>query len=74
MLDWLFRKSNFYRFQDSFGFSAAAVSTAIQDAIRARMEVNETVLLLAHFPDRLSDLEKMLDQANIPFELSLIHI
>lgn len=69
MLDWLFRKSNFYRFQDSFGFSAAAVSTAIQDAIRARMEVNETVLLLAHFPDRLSDLEKMLDQANIPFEI-----
>ena len=67
MFNRLFRKSSFYRFQDSYAFNSQAVANAIKEAIQARVDQDETVLLLAHFPERLNELEEMLDQFEIPF-------
>lgn len=67
MFNWLFRKSSFYRFQDSYAFHSQAVANAIKNAIDARMDLDETVVLLAHFPERLNELEAMLDRLELPF-------
>jgi len=71
MLDWLFRKSNFYRFQDSYGFNSQAVASAIQNAITSRIDLDEMVLVLVHFPQRLIELQKMLDETEIPFVIGI---
>ena len=67
MFDWLFRKSSFYRYQDSYAFNSQAVAIAIKEAIRARIDLDETVLLLAHFPQRLSELQATLEELELPF-------
>ena len=67
MFDWLFRKSSFYRYQDSYAFNSQAVAIAIKEAITARLDLDETVLLLAHFPQRLSELQATLEELELPF-------
>ena len=67
MFDWLFRKSSFYRYQDSYAFNSQAVAIAIKEAITARIDLDETVLLLAHFPQRLSELQATLEELELPF-------
>ena len=67
MFDWLFRKSSFYRYQDSYAFNDQALAIAIKEAIIARSDLDETVLLLAHFPERLSELQATLEGFELPF-------
>lgn len=69
MFNWLFRKSTFHRFQDSYALREEAMFAGMVDALQARIAEGDCVFLMTHFPATFTRLEKKLAQLELNFSI-----
>lgn len=69
MFEWLFRKSTFHRFQDSYALTSDAMFAGLLEAMRVRLEKGDVVFIIAHFPDSFTELQKQLEHLELPFSI-----
>lgn len=69
MFEWLFRKSNFQLFQDSYALTFDSMLAGLLDALSARIEKGDTVFLLTHFQDSFLKMQSRLEKAGIGYSI-----
>ncbi len=69
MLDWLFNKPGYRRFDDSYALTRHSLQDALRCSIEQRSGPNQVVFLVAHFPDIFCELQEALDVWNIPYDV-----
>lgn len=69
MLDWLFNKPGYRRFDDSYALTRRSLLDALRCSIEQRSGPNQVVFLVAHFPDIFCELQEALDVWNIPYDV-----
>lgn len=69
MFDWLFGKTNYYRFQDSYALTQETTFQGMLDALSARLAKGEVVFLFAHFPKMFAEIQERLSQSKLEYEI-----
>lgn len=69
MFSWLFPKPRFRVYEDSFARTDAAMFDGLRNAIEQRLELGQTVLLVAHFASAFEELQDYLDQWALEYQI-----
>lgn len=70
LLDFLFGKPNFHRFDDSFALDRPTMFRAIFEAIANQLSQNKVILLVVHFPETFERVQDWLGQSNLDYEIA----
>ncbi len=70
ILEWLFRTPSFKRFEDSFAMDRANLWPQLRVAILKQQQDGFTPWIVCHFADTFLQVQELLDQWNIPYEIA----
>jgi hypothetical protein len=74
MFKWLFRKSSFHRFQDSYALRHEAMLDGMFKALQTRLDSGDCVFLLVHFSETFTHLQESLETSELPFVIITLPI
>jgi len=69
MLDSLFGKSRFRRFDDSYALTRPSLFLSLRDSIDQRSGPDQAIFLVAHFPAVFTELQDALEAWNLPYDI-----
>ena len=69
LLNWLFAKPKFDRLPDRIFLSSEAMFADILSQCRQELNSHERVLVVAHFPERLNEVRRRLDDQRLVYEI-----
>ncbi len=69
MLDSLFRKPRFRRFDDSYALTRPSLFQSLRDSIEQRSGPDHAIFLVAHFPSVFTELQDALEAWRLPYDI-----
>ncbi len=70
MFDWLFGRTKFQFYEDSFARTRESTLVGIRDALRKRLAAtNDCFLVVAHFPDCFNEIQDRLPGWGVDYEI-----
>ena len=69
MLNSLFGKPGYRRFDDSYALTRASLLQSLRQSIEKRSSPEQVILLVAHFPDIFTQLQDALEAWNLSYDV-----
>ncbi|MCH2181192.1 MAG: hypothetical protein MK108_04230 [Mariniblastus sp.] len=69
MLDSIFGKQGYRRFDDSYALTRPSLFNSLRDSIENRAGPEQVIFLVAHFTDVFTELQDALESWNLPYDI-----
>jgi len=69
ILDWLFKKKRFERFEDTFALNRDRLWKAVYECIVAPQNSGKSIWLVVHFMETYSELQSLLDEWSVDYNV-----
>ena len=69
LLDWLFRRPRFTRFEDSFAMDRENLWPSLRDSIAKQRRDGFQIWIVTHFADTFSELQDLFDQWDVEYQI-----
>lgn len=70
LLDWLFKKPNFQRVDDSFALTRETLWKGFKKSLESPQQAGKTTWLVVHFMDTFTQVQGLLEQWEIEYEIA----
>jgi len=69
VLDWLFKKSNFHRVDDTFALKREMLWEGIRKTLQSPSQENRSTWLVMHFMDTFTEIQERLEEWGLEYEI-----
>jgi len=69
VLDWLFKKSNFHRVEDTFALKREMLWEGIRKTLQSPSQENRSTWLIAHFINTFTEVQDRLEEWGLEYEI-----